>query len=88
MRMTGKFVGIATVLLAFGTFFSATAQIATSADTSTAAPEAYCTSTGGVVESRIPVYGTNGPIGSWLPLENSRNFASTLRHQMARASTF
>ena len=75
MRMTKKFVGIATVLIVFGTLFSATAQTATSADTSTtAAPEAYCTSTGGVVESRIPVYGTNGPIGSWLPLENSRNF--------------
>jgi putative hemolysin len=74
VKMTKKFAGVAALLIVLGTLFSANAQTATAAAPATVAPEAYCTSTGGVVESRIPVYGTNGPVGSWLPLENSRNF--------------
>jgi len=36
--------------------------------------EAYCTSTGGVVEHRVPVYGTNGAMQDWLRLTGSEEF--------------
>lgn len=35
---------------------------------------AYCTQTGGVVETLSPVYGTNGPSSSWLWLAGYSNF--------------
>jgi putative hemolysin len=38
------------------------------------APQDYCTSTGGVVESRYPVYGTNGPVQDWLQLSGRQGF--------------
>jgi putative hemolysin len=69
--------GIVAVLMLCGTFFSATAQTArtkTSAPSAQPTPEAYCTSTGGQVETRIPVYGTNGSIQDWLRLDGSREF--------------
>jgi putative hemolysin len=81
MRITRNFIAVAALLMLCGTLFIASAQTAgtgttTSASTpaTTAPPEAYCTSTGGQLEARIPVYNTNGPIGSWLPLEGSRSF--------------
>jgi hypothetical protein len=39
-----------------------------------AAGEAYCKSTGGTVEHRIPVYGTNNPSSSQLVLSGSAEF--------------
>jgi putative hemolysin len=41
-------------------------------DTGSAA--AYCTSTGGQVIERAPVYGTNGPSSTWLWLTGKKNF--------------
>ncbi|HLX25820.1 MAG TPA: hypothetical protein VKR05_02415 [Candidatus Cybelea sp.] len=38
------------------------------------AAAAYCTSTGGVVEHRRPVYGTNNPKSQWLYLSGSALF--------------
>lgn len=58
--------------------FCATAVLA--ADSTTPVPfnlkaaEAYCTSTGGLVEERVPVYGTNGPSSSWLWLSGGAEF--------------
>ncbi len=34
----------------------------------------YCLQSGGVVESRVPFYGTNGPPSSWLRLAGERQF--------------
>jgi putative hemolysin len=77
MRTTRDLMAIVAALILCGSATLAAAQ-ATKAKTGTpstaAPPEAYCTSTGGQLESRIPVYNTNGPIGSWLPLEGSREF--------------
>ena len=36
--------------------------------------EAYCTATGGLVETRHAVYGTNGPFQQWLPLAGVQGF--------------
>ncbi|MGA2415773.1 MAG: hypothetical protein ABSF59_15080 [Candidatus Sulfotelmatobacter sp.] len=63
----------ATLILCASAAIAQTTKAKTAAPAA-APPEAYCTSTGGQLESRIPVYNTNGPIGSWLPLEGSREF--------------
>jgi putative hemolysin len=64
-------------LIAFLTV-SATAVLAADAPAAPAfdlkAAEAYCTSTGGLVEERVPVYGTNGPSSSWLWLSGGAEF--------------
>ena len=71
------FIGIVGILLLCGAVTSAVAQTPTtktagSAPTTTA--QAYCTSTGGELETRVPVYGTNGSIQSWLRLAGSVDF--------------
>ena len=38
------------------------------------AAAAYCEQTGGKVITRAPVYGTNGPVSSWLQLSGQRKF--------------
>jgi putative hemolysin len=75
MRITRDVVGIV-ILMVCGTVFSATAQTAKESDTSSAMTRAraYCVSTGGIVETRIPVYGTNGPMSTWLRLLGSEQF--------------
>jgi putative hemolysin len=75
MRMTRNVIGVV-FLMVCGTVFSATAQTAKENDTSPAMirARAYCVSTGGIVERRIPVYGTNGPMPSWLRLSGSEHF--------------
>ena len=78
MRITRSTIGSLAVLMFCGTIISASAQTA-NAKTQTSsgapgAPETYCTSTGGVVENRIPVYNTNGPISSWLKLAGTQEF--------------
>ncbi len=35
---------------------------------------AYCLQTGGVIETRVPFFGTNGPPSSWLRLSGDRQF--------------
>jgi putative hemolysin len=49
------------------------------------AAAAYCTSTGGVVEHRKPVYGTNNPPQQWLYLSGSADFCQyTLKKDGSR----
>jgi putative hemolysin len=77
MRMTRGIIGIVAVLMLCGTIFTATAQTTKTKNGAAVAaptPETYCTSTGGQLETRIPVYGTNGPVSSWLRLDGDREF--------------
>jgi putative hemolysin len=54
---------------------SAMAQTPSKSKTSTVnTKEGYCTSTGGLVENRRAVYGTNGPPQDWLVLAASEGF--------------
>jgi putative hemolysin len=73
MRTT-KRVGETIVWLLFGILTAASGQTAKASGEKPSAPESYCTSTGGEVENRIPVYGTNGPISSWLKLSGTEEF--------------
>jgi putative hemolysin len=56
--------------------FGAVAQTAKtkSKPSSLTPPEAYCVSTGGQVETRYPVYGTNNPMMDWLKLSGVQGF--------------
>jgi len=74
MKIVKRFVGATVVLLMFGIFNPATAQTAKASGAKPSAPESYCTSTGGVVENRIPVYGTNGPVSAWLKMAGTEEF--------------
>lgn len=75
MRMTRKMIGILATLVVGGTLFTATAQTSKEKNSASATPpQAYCTSTGGTLETRLPVYGTNGPIQDWLRLAGSQDF--------------
>jgi putative hemolysin len=75
MRMTRNIVGIAVVLVFCGSFLNAqTATSASSEPTAVPAPAAYCVSTGGEVEMRFPVYGTNGSPQDWLTLSGRQGF--------------
>jgi putative hemolysin len=49
-------------------------QFAASDAADIAAAASYCTSTGGTVETRRPVYGTNNPPSKWLYLAGSAQF--------------
>jgi putative hemolysin len=76
MRATAV-VKVAAVLLLCGVAFPAIAQTAnakTATPTAVGPKEAYCTSTGGLVEIRHAVYGTNGPPQDWLPLSAVEGF--------------
>lgn len=64
-------------LILCGAMFTATAQSAKAQTAKPAAPatkEAYCTSTGGLVETRHAVYGTNNAFQNWLPLAGVQGF--------------
>lgn len=77
MRMTRNVSAIVAALLLCGTFFSAAAQTTKAKDGTPSAltpPEAYCVSTGGEVETRIPVYGTNNAVKDWLILSGIQGF--------------
>lgn len=75
MRMTREIIGIVAVLTLCVTF--GVAQTATTKNgrlSGGTTPQAYCTSTGGAVETRVPAYGTNGPPQSWLKLAGHQDF--------------
>jgi putative hemolysin len=75
MRITGQ-IGILAILLLCGALFSATAQ-ATKTKTRAkplTAPQAYCLSTGGELETRYPTYGTNNSSQNWLQLAGWQGF--------------
>lgn len=72
MRITRKIVGMVVIPLLCGTLFSATAQ--TAKIKSATVSQAYCTSTGGTLETRYPVYGTNNSSQNWLQLAGRQGF--------------
>jgi putative hemolysin len=77
MRTTRSILGIAASLMVGGTLFVAGAQTATTKGGAPAAvttPQAYCTTTGGALETRIPTYGTNNPPQDWLRLAGHQSF--------------
>src|ERR1700676_5528023 len=65
MRIIREIFGMVVILFLCGALFSATAQTAKKPLT---VPQAYCVSTGGTLETRYPVYGTNGSSQNWLQL--------------------
>jgi putative hemolysin len=77
MRITREMIGILATLLMAGTLWTASAQTAKAkggASSAPTPPQAYCTSTGGTLETRLPVYGTNGSIQDWLRLAGTQDF--------------
>ena len=76
MNRIKESIAIAALLLVCGTFFTATAQTAKTRSTPSTvpAPQDYCTSTGGTLETRYPVYGTNNATQDWLQLQGREGF--------------
>jgi putative hemolysin len=76
MTRTKEMVALAATLLLCGTLSTSAAQTTRTKNTPSAvpAPQDYCTSTGGVVESRYPVYGTNNPAQDWILLQGREGF--------------
>jgi putative hemolysin len=76
MRATKVTMGVAVILTLWGSMFQAAAQNvkAKSKSAKAGTAEAYCTSTGGVVETRYAVYGTNNPQQDWLDLAGEEPF--------------
>lgn len=75
MRIPGVF-GAALILISSGVAVQSFAQTSSksAAPATTGPKEAYCTSTGGLVEIRHAVYGTNNPPQDWLPLASVEGF--------------
>jgi putative hemolysin len=48
--------------------------LAKGAEPDMGAADQYCVQSGGVVVPRVPVYGTNGPVSTWLRLSGFRDF--------------
>jgi putative hemolysin len=75
MRTTRETIEIVAVLILCVTFGAAqTATTKNGKPSGGTTPQAYCISTGGAVETRVPAYGTNGPPQSWLKLAGHQDF--------------
>jgi len=76
MSRTRDIFAVAVILLLCGAFFHIAAQTSKtkSATSAVPAPQDYCTSTGGVVETRYPVYGTNNATQDWIQLQGREGF--------------
>jgi putative hemolysin len=75
MSRTRQLISIAAISLVCGILSTASAQTTkTKGKTSVPAPQDYCTSTGGEVETRYPVYGTNNATQDWLQLQGKEEF--------------
>lgn len=80
MRVARAVAALAMTLALSGVTFYAVAQTAgtqakkTTKPTKVGPEEAYCTSTGGLVEVRYAVYGTNNSQQNWLPLAGVEPF--------------
>jgi putative hemolysin len=77
MRATRMIVKAVLILSLFGTAWEARAQsTATATATAVAGSQrgAYCTSTGGVVQTREAAFGTNNPPQEWLLLAGLEDF--------------
>jgi putative hemolysin len=69
MRVVRAMAGVVMILALSGAAFNAVAETKKSAKPGKLGVEAaYCTSTGGLVEVRYAVYGTNNAQQNWLPL--------------------
>jgi len=69
MRVVRALAGVVMILALSGMAFNAAAEAKKSAKPGKLGVEAaYCTSTGGLVEVRYAVYGTNNAQQNWLPL--------------------
>ena len=75
MRPSRAIFAMVMVLMLCGFSFQAEAQSKKIAKPAAVGPkEAYCTSTGGLVEVRHAVYGTNNAVQNWLPLAGVEGF--------------
>jgi putative hemolysin len=74
MQFSKRIVVISAILFLFTLSLVASAQTSAAKSDEPTAAETYCTTTGGVVEHRVPVYGTNGPMNSWLKLTGTEEF--------------
>lgn len=75
MRAIERVVRVAVILVVCGVVVPAFAQTAKAkSGTAPATKESYCTTTGGLVETRHAVYGTNNPPQDWLPLNGVEGF--------------
>lgn len=74
MRISREIVEGAALLLISGLVVCAAAQTGKTKNPTPTAAEVYCTSTGGVLEHRVPVYGTNGSMNTWLKLAGKEEF--------------
>lgn len=75
MRYARGMVGVLMVLVLSGIAMNAVAQTKKTTKPTKVGPEAaYCTATGGLVEVRYAVYGTNNSQQNWLPLAGVEPF--------------
>jgi putative hemolysin len=72
MRIIQQSLAFAAVMILGGTLTAAMAQSSAAAPTGPKA--AYCTSTGGIPETRLAYYNTNGPASGWLQLSGALPF--------------
>jgi hypothetical protein len=72
MRIIQRIFAFTFMLIFGGALTAAMAQSSAAAPTGPKA--AYCTSTGGVPETRLAYFGTNGPPASWLLLSGTLQF--------------
>jgi len=71
-----QLIATAAILILSGTLSTASAQNTKtkSAPSAVPAPQDYCTSSGGTLETRYPVYGTNSATQDWLQLQGRQGF--------------
>jgi len=74
MPMITRILAMAMTLALCGAAVSAPAQAAKANGSKPPSASDYCKSTGGQDETRAPIYGTNGPQGSWLQLFGKQGF--------------
>jgi putative hemolysin len=75
MRFARAMAGVVIILVLSGTAINAVAQTNKTVKPTKVGPEeAYCTATGGLVEVRYAVYGTNNSQQNWLPLAGVEPF--------------
>jgi putative hemolysin len=75
MRFARAMAGVVIILVLSGTAINADAQTNKTVKPTKVGPEeAYCTATGGLVEIRYAVYGTNNSQQNWLPLAGVEPF--------------
>jgi len=72
--MKNSLASISIILLVLGTALPGSAQTGNAATSGPGWVGYYCTETGGLVENRQAVYGTNGPPQDWLRLAAVQDF--------------